>query len=122
LPNNIKISLEKGKKIDDEWNNNDNLNSLINDCINIENNIKKIKEIEENVKKCNSINEEIRFDPEEDNLNKYFAKISNFGNVYHKGESKILQKKQKNENFNNHALLISNKKIPLLHNLLKFNK
>jgi len=124
LPNNIKISLEKGKKIGNEWNNNnsDNLNSLINNCINIENNIKKIKEIEENVKKCNSINEEIRFDPEEDKLCKYFSRISNFGNLYHKGESKILQKKQKNENFNNHALLISNKKIPLLHNLLKFNK
>ena len=122
LPNNIKISLEKGKKINDEWNDNNNLSSLINDCINIENNIKKIREIEENVKKCNSINEEIRIYPEEDNLNKYFAKINNFGNIYHKGESKILQKKQKNENFNNHALLISNKKIPLLYNLLKFNK
>ena len=44
LPNKIKNSLEKGKLIEKEWNDN-NLNSLINDCINIENNIKKINEI-----------------------------------------------------------------------------
>jgi len=121
LPNNIKISLEKVKKINDEWNDNNNLSSLINDCINVENNIKTIKEIEENVKKCSSINEEIKFEPEEDNLCKYFHKISNFGNVYIKGESKVkMQKRQRNENLNNHVLLISNKKIPLLNNLLKF--
>jgi len=42
LPNKIKILLEKGKTIDKEWNNN-KLNFLINDCINIENNIKEIQ-------------------------------------------------------------------------------
>ena len=38
LPKQIKISLEKGKLIDKEWDNN-NLYSYVNDCINIENNI-----------------------------------------------------------------------------------
>ena len=38
LPNKIKKSIEKGKIINKEWNEN-NLSSLINDCINIENNI-----------------------------------------------------------------------------------
>ena len=52
LPNKIKISLEKGKLIDKEWND-DNLNSLINDCVNIENNIEEINKINENIKKCN---------------------------------------------------------------------
>ena len=43
LPNKIKISLEKGKNICNEWNKNDKLNKIINDCIIIENNIKEIK-------------------------------------------------------------------------------
>ena len=39
LPNQIRLSLEKGKTINKQWNNNeDNLYSYINDCINIENN------------------------------------------------------------------------------------
>ena len=48
LPNKIKISLEKGKLIEREWNNNIKLNSLINDCINIENDIKYINLINDN--------------------------------------------------------------------------
>ena len=44
LPNKIELSLEKGKLIDNECNNN-NLCSYINDCINIENNIKIINNI-----------------------------------------------------------------------------
>ena len=45
LPDKIKISLQKAKKIDKEWKEN-NLKSLINDSINIENNIKEINLIE----------------------------------------------------------------------------
>ena len=48
LPKHIKISLEKGKLIEKEWDNN-NLNSYINDCINIENNIKHINIINEKI-------------------------------------------------------------------------
>ena len=44
LPNKIRQSLEKGKALDNDWNDNE-LNCLINDCINIENNIKDIKAI-----------------------------------------------------------------------------
>ena len=54
LPNKIKISLEKGKKTDNEWNNdnnNKNLNLFINNCLDIEQNIKYIKEINENLLK-----------------------------------------------------------------------
>ena len=56
LPNEIKLSLEKGKLINNEWNNNDSdkLNLLINNCINIENNIKSIKSINESIEKYNS--------------------------------------------------------------------
>jgi len=41
LPNKIKKSLEKGKALDKDWKDNE-LNCVINDCINIENNIKDI--------------------------------------------------------------------------------
>ena len=50
LPNKIKLSLEIGKSIDKEKLDN-NLNSLIFRCINIENNIKEINLIKENMKK-----------------------------------------------------------------------
>jgi len=68
LPNKIKISLEKGKIINNEWNNNNKLNSLINDCINIENNIKDINNINEIIKNINlNKNIKIKFVPEEEN-------------------------------------------------------
>ena len=59
LPKKIKISLEKGKLIANEWNNNQ-LNFLIYNCLNIEKNIKNINEINENIKKFN--NSKIEFD------------------------------------------------------------
>ena len=89
LPNKIKISLEKGKNIDKEWNEDNDVNSLINDCINIENIIKEIKNIDNNIKKNNDSQYfEIKFYPEEENkinefLNviKKFGFISNFCNI-----------------------------------------
>ena len=60
LPNKIKASLEKGRLIDKEWNDN-NLNSLISDCIDIENNIKAIKEVDEIINK-NNLNKNIKID------------------------------------------------------------
>ena len=46
LPNIIKTTLVKGKLINKEWDK-ENLNKYINDCINIENNIKNINIINE---------------------------------------------------------------------------
>ena len=44
IPNKIKEFLERGKKIENDWKNNDKrLNIVINDCIDIENNIEDIK-------------------------------------------------------------------------------
>ena len=83
LPNKIKISLEKGKIIDKEWVEDENkLNSLINDCLNIENNISNINMVNENMKRFNSINLQIKFYPqEEEELNKFIKKIKDFGNI-----------------------------------------
>ena len=83
LPNKLKISIEKGKDmLDKEWNN-DKLYSLINDCINIENNIEKINKINESMKKCKSSkNFKIKFIPEEESkINEFLNSIKNFGEV-----------------------------------------
>ena len=66
MPKKIKSSLEKGKSINKEWNNN-NLNLYIYDCINIENNIKIINDINENINKCkNKEKTKIKFEPKEE--------------------------------------------------------
>ena len=80
LPNKIKISLEKGKLIDKEWDNNNKLNSLINDCINIENNIKTINIINEKIKKFNSIDSQIKFNSSNDEKI-ILESIKTFGNI-----------------------------------------
>ena len=81
LPNKLKKSLEKGKSIDKEWDNN-NLISCINDCINIENNIKNINIVEEAINKYKA-NSKIKtiFIPKEDSLNQFLETIKSFGKV-----------------------------------------
>ena len=54
LPNKIQLSLEKGKKIEINDNNNNKLALFINNCINIENNIQEINKIVEDIKKFKS--------------------------------------------------------------------
>ncbi len=80
LPNKIKLSLDKGKVINNNWNNN-KINSNINDCINIENNIKYINCLNENMKKCKSLNLNVKFIPQEHEINNYFGDIKNFGKI-----------------------------------------
>ena len=81
LPNNIKESLEKGEKIDNDWNDENKLSSIINDCIKIENNISNINKINENIDKCNLAKDtEINFFPKEENeINKFLDNINQFG-------------------------------------------
>ena len=80
LPNKVKLSIEKGKKIENDWNDN-YLNILINDCINIENNIKEINTIKEGIQKINSNKKFlIDFTPDKDEeINKFLEKIKTFG-------------------------------------------
>ena len=83
LPNEMKINLEKGKKLIEIWDDNKiNLNSKINDCINIENNIKNINEINKSFEKCDSQKINIQFIPEKDDeINQFLEKIQNFGKI-----------------------------------------
>ena len=84
LPNDIKISLEKGKWINDENKRNDNKNiySLIKDCISIEDNIKDINAINDNLKN-DKINDKVEFNLSLENkeLNNFIQKIKTFGEI-----------------------------------------
>ena len=79
LPNKIKISLEKGEKLCKEMNDNVNVNSLVYDCLNIENEIKDINLINENIKKFSSVNTQIVFIS--GNIEDILESIKKFGSI-----------------------------------------
>ena len=67
LPNKIKVSLERGNIMHEEWNDENKLCSCINNCINIENNFKNACDINNSLKKCgNKNNSQIDFYPKEE--------------------------------------------------------
>ena len=82
MPNIVKISLEKGKINENEWDDETKLNKLINICIIIENNIKDINLIYEKINIYNS-NKEIEFElkPKEEEINKMLMKIKSYGKI-----------------------------------------
>ena len=83
LPNRIKTSLEKGKIVELKLENDNHLNSFINDCINIENNIAEINIIDNKIKNSNSMHSEcnIIFFPEENKIEPFLEKIRSFGKI-----------------------------------------
>ena len=121
LPNKIKIALERGIKMDEEWNDDKKLCSLINDCINIENNIKDINNINESMKKCNhSFNIKINFSPEKEEEIKQFVNLFyKFGHIYTEEDlfydSLILNK---NKNYINNIVKWINKNNKIKGELL----
>ena len=67
--------------IENEWDEN-NLISLINDCIIIENNINEINKINDNIKKSNlNRNAKIEYNIEEEHLKNLIDNIKNFGKI-----------------------------------------
>ena len=82
LPNDIKLSLEKGKIIMKNENNNE-LIEVINDCLYVENNIKKINLTNTNIEKCkNSSKINFKFLPEkEEDINIIIKTIKSFGSI-----------------------------------------
>ena len=81
LPNKIKKSIDKGKIIEKEWDEN-NLSSLINDCIAIENNIEEINKINDNIKKSNlNKNTKIFYNIENEQINNLIEAIQNLGKI-----------------------------------------
>ena len=88
LPNKIKLSLEKGKLISNEWNDFNKLGLLINNCILIENNIKNINIIHDSIKKS-KLNDNIKicFSLEDEN---FINTIKTLGIIYDKNKISIL--------------------------------
>ena len=82
LPNKIKDSIEKGILVIDKEMDNNNLSSIINDCINIENNITTINDINEKMNNHNNSKEiKIKFFPEDENEIDILEKINIFGKL-----------------------------------------
>lgn len=84
--NEIEKLLEKSKEIDEDWSNPNKISSCINDCLNIENNVKTlnndITKLKENVN-VNNISPGIRFYPEgTEAINPFLEKLKNFGYFY----------------------------------------
>ena len=82
LQSDIKICLEEGKIINNK-NKIEKLNIFIQDCINIEKNIKTIQIIEEKINKFNSFDIKMKFIPnlEEFENNQIIKGIKNFGEI-----------------------------------------
>ena len=85
LPNKIKLSIEKGKNISKDWEDEKNLAININNCINIENNINKINEVTENMNKLNDT-KFMKINVSENEINKIIKMIKMFGRIFVSGE------------------------------------
>ena len=83
LPNKIKLNIEKSKLLENEYDEDNKLSLFINNCINIENNIKDINIINENLKKSkNLVDININFIEENDEeLIEILENIKKFGNL-----------------------------------------
>ena len=91
MPNKIKKSLENRKISDNEWNNNEKIITIINECIIIEKNIKNIFNFNDKVKKFNStLNFKFKFYPNENEINNILEKLKKFGEIKY-NEEKINQ-------------------------------
>jgi len=75
LPNKIKSDLENGKIEEKDWNDKKKLSKIINNCINIENDIKFINEINEKIKKVNQNLGFTIIQPKEEEFSKYLENI-----------------------------------------------
>ena len=84
LPYEIKINLEKGKKIINEWEDDNKCIFLINESLNIEKNIENIQNINDKMENYYSNNIKIKFNPDEndENLNNFLNSIKSFGEIY----------------------------------------
>ena len=80
LPNKINNSLEKGKLINKDWDNNYKICSFINDCINIENMINSINLIKNKIENSTNPINTVEFQPNtEKEINFFIDKIKTFG-------------------------------------------
>ena len=80
LPKKITNIIEKGNLIDKDWEDNNKLPCLINDCLNIQKDIALINSIEKNIKNYRDLkNKKIIFFPKD--ANGFLQQIKNFGKI-----------------------------------------
>ena len=103
----IKTFFDKGKFLDKEWNDDNQLINRINDCIDIENKIKNIVEINENIEKCNSKKISIKFSPQDEQTIGIEEKIKNFGEIIDEEKNifKFIFNPGNNYNISNNGLV-----------------
>ena len=110
LPKKVKVSLEKGKSMGNEWKDDNKLNSIIDSCINIENDIKTINLINENIDKIKTKeNAKLYFIPENNDIEILINNIKKFGEISQNNlvfESLIINNK---EDLNKFKILISSR-------------
>ena len=100
IPGAIKACLEKGKIKEDDWNDENKIIFIINDCINIENNIKKINLIKEGVRKAN-LNKDtvIEFKPDININDDLLKEINKFGEIFIKKQNENSDNELEDINF-----------------------
>ena len=76
--NELKIYLEKGKIVEKEWDKNENKIFFVNDCINIEKAIDKIKNINKNFEKYKAQNKKLNFYCQQDEVINLIKKLGTF--------------------------------------------
>ena len=103
LPKQIQIFLHKGLELINQWDKNGNkLIERINDCINIENNMKNIIEINQNIEKYNSQKITIKFLSEEDEkITELGKNIKKFGKIFIEEEDYFKFRFEVGENYTN---------------------
>ena len=107
LPKKIKTSLEKGKILVKDWDKSNDIISQINDCINIEKNIKDILLINENLKKIKNGEDIIfKFTQEEKGVNEFLEKISMFGGINYQNKGKYFLLRESPIDLNNNKKYI----------------
>ena len=105
LPNKVLKSLEKGKLLNNEWNNDNKLSSKINDCISIENSINDINNIKNKIEKSKlKNNSKIDFIFEDESINNCIELIKSIGwirfnNLLNFKDSLILKRKEDLDKF-----------------------
>ena len=83
LSNKIYLSLKKSKVLKNEWSDENKLHSLLNDCINIENNIKNINIINEIIQKGKNLNKnKIKCSLNQFSIKDYLEDFKIFGKIY----------------------------------------
>ena len=98
LPNKIKSSIDKGKIIEEQWDEK-NFNSLINDSIIIENSIQDINKFNDNIKKSGSNKySKIEYSIDENQINNLLNTIKNFGKITKEGDKEIVEEMKQHIN------------------------